>query len=66
MSNQTEETLLCVRKIWRENFGPYKDCGRRAKFYIEGIHAPVLLCGMHANASKRRGAKLKPISDLLA
>lgn len=48
------DELTCVRKIWTDVWHPHR-CGKPAKFYKEGIHGQIPLCGIHARSESRRG-----------
>ena len=58
MSSETQ-AMTCIEKQWVRY--QYLRCGRPAKACIDGLHGMIPLCGIHANAKKRRGANVLPL-----
>ena len=50
----------CIRKLSRD--WPRFTCGEPAKFYTDGIHSIIPLCGLHADLERRKGRAVKPIT----
>lgn len=55
------DKLTCVRKVWTNIWHPHR-CGKPAKFFYDGLHSAVPLCGIHARSATREGKSVKPIS----